>query len=75
MHLLLVFCRFFKYVECGLKNFYFVMFYKMVTPDSLHFFQGTNVVEAKKILEESSLPIQSATDLDDAAIKAVASLR
>lgn len=37
--------------------------------------EGTNVEAAKKILQESGLPIQSATDLDDAAKKAVASLK
>ncbi|GFR77919.1 succinate--CoA ligase [GDP-forming] subunit beta, mitochondrial [Elysia marginata] len=36
--------------------------------------EGTNVEEAKRILAESNLPISSATDLDDAAKKAVASL-
>jgi len=36
--------------------------------------EGTNVDNAKKILQESGLPIQSATDLDDAAKKAVAAL-
>ncbi|KAF4533391.1 hypothetical protein B566_EDAN003683 [Ephemera danica] len=36
--------------------------------------EGTNVNEAKKILAESGLPIRSATNLDDAAQKAVASL-
>lgn len=36
--------------------------------------EGTNVEAAKKILADSGLPIQSATDLDDAAKKAVASL-
>lgn len=35
---------------------------------------GTNVDAAKKILKESGLPIQSASDLDDAAKKAVASI-
>ncbi|XP_005110205.1 succinate--CoA ligase [GDP-forming] subunit beta, mitochondrial [Aplysia californica] len=36
--------------------------------------EGTNVDAAKKILEESNLPIRSASDLDDAAKKAVSSL-
>ncbi|CAG5126736.1 unnamed protein product [Candidula unifasciata] len=36
--------------------------------------EGTNVEEAKRILERSNLPITSATDLDDAAQKAVSSL-
>jgi len=36
--------------------------------------EGTNVDNAKKILAESGLPILSATDLDDAAQKAVKSL-
>ncbi|BFZ08676.1 hypothetical protein BsWGS_11715 [Bradybaena similaris] len=36
--------------------------------------EGTNVAEAKRILEKSNLPITSATDLDDAAKKAVSSL-
>ncbi|XP_076468841.1 succinate--CoA ligase [GDP-forming] subunit beta, mitochondrial-like [Babylonia areolata] len=36
--------------------------------------EGTNVDEAKKILEESQLPIVSAGDLDDAARKAVSAL-
>jgi len=35
---------------------------------------GTNVAVGKKILEESGLPIITATDLDDAAQKAVATL-
>ena len=35
---------------------------------------GTNVDQAKKLLQESGLPIQSASDLSDAAEKAVASL-
>jgi len=37
--------------------------------------EGTNVDAAKEVLANSGLPIQAATDLDDAAIKAVASLR
>merc|ERR1712150_331284 len=36
--------------------------------------EGTNVDNAKKVLAESGLPILSATDLDDAAQKAVKSL-
>lgn len=36
---------------------------------------GTNVDAAKKILQDSGLPIKSATDLDDAAKKAVASIK
>ena len=36
--------------------------------------EGTNVQEAKRILKESGLPIVSANDLDDAAIKSVASI-
>ena len=36
--------------------------------------EGTNVDAAKKILEDSGLPIQGATDLDDAAQKAVKAL-
>lgn len=36
--------------------------------------EGTNVDAAKKILADSGLPIQSATDLDDAAKKAVKAL-
>jgi len=36
--------------------------------------EGTNVDAAKQILADSGLPIQSATDLDDAARKAVASV-
>ena len=35
---------------------------------------GTNVDQAKKLLQESGLAIQSASDLSDAAEKAVASL-
>jgi len=35
---------------------------------------GTNVDAAKKIIAESGLPIQSATDLDDAAVKACKAL-
>ena len=37
--------------------------------------EGTNVEEAKRIMTESGLPIISAEDLDDAAQKAVASLK
>jgi len=37
--------------------------------------EGTNVEAAKQILKDSGLPIQSATDLDDAAKKAVQALR
>lgn len=37
--------------------------------------QGTNVDAARKILKDSGLPIQTAEDLDDAAKKAVASLK
>lgn len=33
--------------------------------------EGTNVTEAKKIIKDSGLKITSATDLDDAATKAV----
>ncbi|GAA6093159.1 succinyl-CoA ligase [GDP-forming] subunit beta, mitochondrial [Tachysurus ichikawai] len=36
--------------------------------------EGTNVQEAKRILSESGLPITSASNLDDAAKKAVAAL-
>ena len=36
--------------------------------------EGTNVDIGKKILKESGLPIIAANDLDDAAVKAVASL-
>jgi len=36
--------------------------------------QGTNVEEAKEILNASNLPIQTAQDLDDAARKAVAAI-
>ena len=36
--------------------------------------EGTNVDNAKKIIEESGLAITSATDLDDAAQKAVKAL-
>lgn len=37
--------------------------------------EGTNVEEAKKILEESNMPIHSADNLDEAALKAVACTR
>lgn len=37
--------------------------------------EGTNVTEAKRILAESGLPIQSAGDLDEAAKKAVAAIQ
>lgn len=37
--------------------------------------EGTNVVEAKRILKESGLPIKSATDLDDAAQSIVAAIQ
>lgn len=36
---------------------------------------GTNVAAGKKLLEESGLLIQFASNLDDAAIKAIASLK
>lgn len=36
---------------------------------------GTNVAAAKKILEESGLPILSASDLDEAARKAVGAIK
>ncbi|KAI4886189.1 hypothetical protein NFI96_003179 [Prochilodus magdalenae] len=36
--------------------------------------EGTNVQEAKRILSESGLPITAASDLDDAAKKAVAAI-
>jgi len=36
--------------------------------------EGNNVEAAKKIIADSGLPIQSATDLDNAAQKAVASI-
>ncbi|XP_067636634.1 succinate--CoA ligase [GDP-forming] subunit beta, mitochondrial [Eurosta solidaginis] len=36
--------------------------------------EGTNVDAARKILKDSGLAIQTATDLDDAALKAVAAL-
>lgn len=36
--------------------------------------EGTNVAEGQKLLQESGLAIISASDLDDAAKKAVASL-
>jgi succinyl-CoA synthetase beta subunit len=37
--------------------------------------EGTNVVEARKILEQSGLDITTGKDFEDAAIKAVASLK
>ncbi|XP_037045896.1 succinate--CoA ligase [GDP-forming] subunit beta, mitochondrial [Bradysia coprophila] len=37
--------------------------------------EGTNVVEAKRILKESGLPIKSASDLDDAAQTIVAAIQ
>lgn len=37
--------------------------------------EGTNVENAKQILKDSGLPIQSALDLDDAAKKATAALK
>jgi len=36
--------------------------------------EGTNVNQAREILKNSGLPIQTASDLDDAAHKAVAAL-
>jgi succinyl-CoA synthetase beta subunit len=36
--------------------------------------EGTNVQRGKRLLEESGLPIITATDLDDAAQKAVAAI-
>ena len=36
---------------------------------------GTNVDAARSILEKSGLPITTGSDFEDAAIKAVASLR
>lgn len=41
----------------------------------LLFFIGTNVTEAKKVLAESGLPIVTANNLDDAAKKAVISVK
>ena len=37
--------------------------------------EGTNVEQARKILEDSGLAITAATDLDDAAKKAVEALK
>ncbi|KAH8378754.1 hypothetical protein KR009_001234 [Drosophila setifemur] len=37
--------------------------------------EGTNVTKAREILKNSGLPIQTASDLDDAAHKAVAALK
>jgi succinyl-CoA synthetase beta subunit len=37
--------------------------------------EGTNVDNAKKILAEANLKIEAASDLDDAARKAVSMLR
>lgn len=37
-------------------------------------FAGTNVKQAKDILSQSGLPIRAASNLDDAALKAVSSL-
>ena len=37
--------------------------------------EGTNVEQARKILEDSGLAITTASDLDDAAIKAVDALK
>ena len=37
-------------------------------------FLGTNVDEAKRILSESNMPIQTADNLDEAALKAVAAV-
>lgn len=39
------------------------------------FFIGTNVTEAKTVLAESGLPILTANNLDEAAKKAVASIK
>lgn len=36
---------------------------------------GTNAEEAKRVLQESGLPIQPATDLDDAAQKVVSAVK
>lgn len=47
---------------------YFVSF-------TLHYFAGTNVNEAKKTLMDSGLPIITANDLDEAARKAVMSIK
>ena len=38
-------------------------------------YSGTNVDAARKILRESGLAVETGVDFDDAAIKAVASLR
>lgn len=38
-------------------------------------FTGTNVTEAKTLLDESGLPILTASNLDEAAKKAVASVK
>lgn len=48
----------------------------MIFPASLlRPFSGNNVEEAKKILQESNLPITTAASFDDAAVKAVASVK
>jgi succinyl-CoA synthetase beta subunit len=37
--------------------------------------EGTNVEKGNKLLQESGIKLQTASNLDDAAIKAVASIR
>lgn len=37
--------------------------------------EGTNVMKAREILSDSGLPIQTANDLDDAALKAITALK
>lgn len=39
------------------------------------FYAGTNVSAGKELLEESGLPIEFASNLDDAAKKAISSLK
>lgn len=55
-------------------NIYKVFCSPLLINTSTNFVTGTNVDAAKQILKDSGLPIQSASDLDDAAKKAVASI-
>ena len=58
----------------GILNRHYIYFKFSTSTTCLFLIIGTNVDAAKQILADSGLPIQSATDLDDAARKAVASV-
>ena len=60
----------------GTLYFIPMCFYKRIFLNLCSYYLlGTNVDEAKKILADSGLPILTATNLDEAATKAVASIQ